>query len=100
MIIKAESNKHINLFRSKSVNQEVLIKFYHDLKISNLFEQLFYLNDQNGKWLAVSIHRHLYHLIKKYSQKFVMPKYQLRDYQEVFSLYPFVIREEEKNNTL
>ena len=32
--------------------------------------------------------------------KFALPQYKLRDHAEVFSLYPFVIKEEEKNNNV
>ena len=35
-----------------------------------------------------------------YMPKFIIPQYQLKDHLEVFSIYPFLIKEEEKNNTV
>lgn len=99
-IIKAENSKHLYLFKNKQINQDTIIKFFVDLKVDNIFTELFRANDKNGKWLSLSIHKHLYNLLKKYSQKFSLPNYLLRDYQEVFMLYPYIIALEEKNNTL
>jgi len=63
------------------------------MRDESIFVDLFRLNDGNGKWLPFNIHKHLYWLIKKYIPKFSLPDYRLKDYQEVFQIYPFVIKE-------
>lgn len=68
------------------------------MKCSALFRELFNVNDGNGRWLSFNIHRHLYFVLKRFYGKFVLPEYKSRDYQEVFGIYPFVIKEEEKAN--
>ncbi len=100
LIIKAESNKHVVLFKNRYVNQDTLIKFFMELKEEKTFSELFQLNDSNGRWLSFNIHKHLYFLLKRYYPKWALPDYKLRDYQEVFGLYPFLIKEEDKANTV
>jgi hypothetical protein len=100
IIIKAESSKHVVLFKNRHVNQDTLVKYFTDRKEEYIFADLFRLNDGNGKWLSFSIHRHLYYLLKKYIPKFGYPDYKLKDYQEALQIYPFIIKEEEKGNII
>ncbi len=68
-------------FRSKNINGDNLIKFFLDLRKLDLFADLFNINDGNAKWLPFNIHKRLYFLLKKFSPKFTLPSYKLKDYQ-------------------
>ena len=57
-----------------------------------VFVELFRLNDGNGKWLPFNVHKRLYWLLKKFAPKFNLPDYKLKDYLEVFQIYPYVIK--------
>lgn len=87
-------------FKSKHVNGDTLIKFFLELKRLDLFAELFNTNDGNAKWLPFNIHKRLYFLLKKFSPKFTLPAYKLKDYQEVLQIYPFVMKEEQKDNNI
>lgn len=100
IILRVETPKVINFHKSKFINVDVLNKFFLELGKVNLFADLFNLNDGNAKWLSFGIHKKLYLLLKRFSPKFSLPVYKLRDYQEVLQIYSFVLKEDQKENTI
>jgi hypothetical protein len=55
-----------------------------------IMSQIFHLTDGNGKWYPSSIRKSIFKMMLKFDEV-ILPKYGLKDYQEFFSIYPFMI---------
>lgn len=60
--------------------------------------EIFVSNDKNGRWYPSSVRKSIYKIMIKNSltkANFVMPqlpKYEVKDFQEFYSIYPFMIK--------